>query len=197
MSIAATRWPNDISSAADNSIFKNRALNIACSFGCVARRAFLLKPNVANILLFTFCEQKFAQHGAITIAFDCNGLSLLIFEEKSAPNNDSFSVCLLFNVCVRVLCAPNATIFLVYISTKIKMSFIWKDDFFCQNRHLLWVARRPTSQHCSNIYTTIFVRRKDKTNYLTWAKYYIHTYIIGHYNPPIRIIDLVSLHHLC
>ena len=78
--IAAPRWSNDISSAADNAIFKNRAQNIECSFGCVAHRAILLKPNVANILLFNFCEQKFAQHGPITIAIDCNGLSLLIFE---------------------------------------------------------------------------------------------------------------------
>ena len=88
--------PNDISSAADNAIFKNRAQNIEFSFGCVARSAVLLKPNVANILLFNFCEQKFVQHGPITIALDCNGLSLLIFEEKwpnyasgpkSAPNS--------------------------------------------------------------------------------------------------------------
>ena len=32
-----------------------------------------------------FCEQKFVQHGPLTIAIDCNGLSLLIFEEK-LPN---------------------------------------------------------------------------------------------------------------
>ena len=38
------------------------------------------KPSVANILLFNFCEQKFVQRGPITIAIDCNGLSLLIFE---------------------------------------------------------------------------------------------------------------------
>ena len=44
--------------------------------------ANLLQPDVANILLFNFCEQKFVQHGAITIAIDCNGLSLLIFKEK-------------------------------------------------------------------------------------------------------------------
>ena len=44
-------------------------------------RFFLLEPNVANILLFNFCEQKFVQHGPITIAIDCNGLSLLFFEE--------------------------------------------------------------------------------------------------------------------
>ena len=72
-----------------------------CSFGCVPSSAVLLKPNVVNILLFNFCEQKFVQHGPITIAIDCNGLSLLIFEEKlpnyvsgpkSALNSDSFWV---------------------------------------------------------------------------------------------------------
>ena len=83
--ILAPKWPNDISSAADNAIFKNRAKNI-----------------------FNFCEQKFVQHGPITIAIDCNDLSLLIFEEKwpnyasgpkSAANSDSF--------CVPDFCAPN------------------------------------------------------------------------------------------
>ena len=126
-------WPNDISSAADNAFFKNRAQNIEFSFGCVALSAVLLKPNVANILLFNFCEQKFVQLGPITIAIDCNGLSLFIFEEnwpnyasgpKSASNSDSFWVSRLFNVCERVFCAPNATIFLVCIPAKIKMSFI-------------------------------------------------------------------------
>ena len=61
----------------------------------------LLKPNVANILLFNFYEQKFIQHGPITIVIDCNVLSLLIFEEKwpnyasgpkSAENSNSFWV---------------------------------------------------------------------------------------------------------
>ena len=54
--IVVPRWPNDISSAADNAIFKNKAKNIKCSFGCMARSAILLKPNIANILLFNFCE---------------------------------------------------------------------------------------------------------------------------------------------
>ena len=49
--------------------------------------AILLKPNVANFILFNFCEQKFVQHGPITIAIDCNNLSLIIFEEK-CPNYD-------------------------------------------------------------------------------------------------------------
>ena len=107
----------------------------------MARRAVLLKPNVANILLFNFCKQKFVQHAPITIAIDCNSFSLLIFEEKcpnyasgpkSVPNSDSFWVCRLFNVCVRVFCAPNAPILLVYIPAKIKMGFIWKDDFFAK-----------------------------------------------------------------
>ena len=85
-----------------NAIFKNRAQNIEYSFGCVARRVILLKTNVANILLFNFCEQKFVHHGPITIAIECNGLSLLIFEEKwlnyaygpkSAPNSDACPKC--------------------------------------------------------------------------------------------------------
>ena len=65
----------------------------------LARSDVLLKPNVANILLFNFCEQKFVHYGPITIAIDCNGLSLLVFEgkwpndasvPKSAPNSDLF-----------------------------------------------------------------------------------------------------------
>ena len=71
------------------------------------------------------------------MAIDCNDLSLIIFEEKlpnyasgpkSASNSDSFWVQRFFNV--RVFCAPNATILLVYIPAKIKMSLSWKDDFF-------------------------------------------------------------------
>ena len=119
-----------------------------------------------------FVYKKFVQHGPITIAIDCNGLSLLIFEEnwpnyasgpKSAPNSDSFWVRRFFNVCVRVFCAPSATILLVSMPAKIKMSFIWKDakiGIFCKSI----AGPLPT-----------FVRRKDKTNYLsnqTWTKCY-------------------------
>ena len=134
-----TSWPNDISSAADNTIFKNRAQNIECRFRCVERSAVLLKPNVAtNILLFNFCEQKFVQHVPIRIAIDCNGLSLLIYEKwlnyesgpKSVLTSGSFWLRRLFNVCVLVFCAPNTTILLVYIPAQIKTSFISKDDFF-------------------------------------------------------------------
>ena len=125
---------------------ENNFIQMAASVVHSVVHTDLLKPNVANILLFSFCEQKFVQQGPITIAIDCNGLSLLIFEEKcpnyasgpkSASNSDSFWVRRLFNICVRVFCAPNATILLVYMPAKIKMSFIWKDDIFCQSRNLL------------------------------------------------------------
>ena len=101
------------------------------------------KTNVANILIFNFCEQKFVQHGSITIAIDCNGLSLLIFEEKlpnyasgpkSTQNSDSFWVRWFFNVCVRVFCASNVTILFVYILAKIKkMIFFAKIGIFCKS----------------------------------------------------------------
>ena len=94
-----------------------------------------------------FVKKKFFQHRPITIAIDCNGFSLLIFEEKwpsyasgpkSAPNSDSFWVLRLFNVCMRVFCAPNASIVLVYITANIKLSFLWKDNYiFCQNQNFL------------------------------------------------------------
>ena len=106
--------------------FTNGFTNIRC----VTRSAVLLKPNIANILL-QFFEQKFVQRGPITTAIDCNALLILeekwpnsAFGPKSKPNSNSFSVRQLFNVCVRVFCAPNATILLVYITAKIKMSFI-------------------------------------------------------------------------
>ena len=63
-----------------------------CSIGCVSPSPVLLKPNVADILLFNFCIQKFGQHGPITIDINCNGLSLLIFEEKWPNYACGFSV---------------------------------------------------------------------------------------------------------
>ena len=127
-----------------------RSSKTGCSFGCVARSAVLLKPNVANILLFNFCEQKFVQNGLITIAIDCTGISLLILEEKwpnyacgqiSAPNSDSFFVRRLFNVCVQWgFSVPQMRQFCLFTypprskwTSSEKMIF-----FFCQNRHLLY-----------------------------------------------------------
>ena len=135
--IAAERWPNDIRSAADNVIFKNMAQNVECSFGCMARSAVLLKLNGANILLLNFCEQNFIQHGPITIAIDCNGLFLLIFEEnwhnyasgpKSAPNSDSFWVAF---QCMRAgfLC-PKYDNFACLHTRQDQSEFHWKYDFF-------------------------------------------------------------------
>ena len=44
--VIAPRWLNDISFAADNTIFKNRAQNIECSFGWMTRSAVLLKIKI-------------------------------------------------------------------------------------------------------------------------------------------------------
>ena len=70
---------------------------------------------------------------------------------------------------------PKYDNFLVYILAKIKMSFIWKDNFFAKI-HIFckWICSN-ISKRCSSVCTTIFIRRKNKTNYLshqTWAKYY-------------------------
>ena len=95
--------------------------------------------NVANILFFNFCEQEFVQHGPITIAIDCNGLYLLILKEKwpnyasglkSASNSDLFWVRRLFNVCVRIFCASNMKILLVYIPPRSKWTSSENMSFF-------------------------------------------------------------------
>ena len=117
----------------------------------------------------------------ITIAIACNVFSLLIFEEKwpnyacrskSLPNSDTFWLRRLFNVCVRVFCGPNVTILLVYIHAKIKMSFVWKDDFFLpKSASSVWRSQT----HLAKRKRIGFVRRKNKTNYLwnqTWRKCY-------------------------
>ena len=121
-----------------------RALKTGCRTSSVASAVWHVAPSCWNQILpisssSIFVNKKFVHHGPITIAIDCYSLCLLISEEKcpnyasrpkSAPNSDSFWVRWLFKVCVRVFCAPNATILIVYIPAKIKMSFIWKDDCF-------------------------------------------------------------------
>ena len=83
-------------------------------------------------------------------------------------DRDSFWMRRLFNVCVRVFCAPNATLLLVYIPAKIKMSCIWKDDIFLpKSASSVSRSLAHLAQHCSSVYTTILVLRKDKTNYLS------------------------------
>ena len=120
----------------------------------MAYSAILLKPNVANFLLFKFCEQKFIQRSPITIAIDCNGLFWLIFEEiwlnyasvlKSAPNSDLFWVRRFFNEYDRVFCTSNAT-----------MSFMGKDDFFFAK---IGIFCKSIADQISEAYTTIFVLR--------------------------------------
>ena len=152
--------------------FKNREQNIEWSIGCVARSGVLLKPNVANILLLNFCEQKFVQLGPIKIVIDCNGLSLFIFEEnlanyasgpKFAPNSDSFRGRRLFNICLLVFCTPKCNNFACW--------HIRQDQ---NELHLKrWLSASSVSrsqshlaQRCSSVYTNIFVRGKNKTNYL-------------------------------
>ena len=138
-------------------IFKNRAQNIECSFGCVARSAVLLPTSYSTIFKKKNSFNIVRWRSPLTVT-----ASPLIFEEKwpnytsgpkSAPNSDLFWVRRLFNVCVRVLCALNATILLHL-----------KRWFFCQNRQK-WC--RNISQRCSSVYTTIFILRKNKTNYLS------------------------------
>ena len=143
--IAAPRWPNDISFAADNAIFKNRMQNIECSFSCVARSAVLLKPNLANILPFNFCQQKFIQHGPITIAIDCNGLSLLKWPWEKWPNyasgpNIRFG-CVGFPVYARGFSVPQMRQFCLFTYPPKLKWFSSKNMIFFLSKSASYVSR--------------------------------------------------------
>ena len=149
--IAALRYPNDISSAADNSIFKNRVQNIECSFGCVARSAILLKPNVANIILFNFCKQKFIQHGPITMTIT---VSSWLFSKINGPimpldQNQHQTVTRFgsvgFSMYACGFSVPQMWQFcLLTYPQRSKLASSEKMISFTKNRHLLKVDCKPT-----------------------------------------------------
>ena len=162
--IAAPNWPNDISSAADNAIFKNKAQNIECSFDCVARSAVCWKQH----FFFNFCEQKFVQHGPIMIAIDYNGLSLRIVEEKwpnyASGQNPHKTVtrfgCFGFSMYACGFSVPQMLQFCLFTylprskwASSEEMIFFAKIDIFCKS------ISGPLSEAYISVYTTIFVRR--------------------------------------
>ena len=108
----------------------------------------LLKLNVVHVNLFIFWKQKFVEHGAVTLAIDRNGGSLLIFEEKwpndvtvqlVAPNSHSLWVRRLLSDDVWIFWAPNATILLIDIIALLpkQSKMYWKIGL------IKWVIVRP------------------------------------------------------
>ena len=119
-----------------------------------------------------FGEQKFVQHGPITIAIDCNGLSLFIFDEKwpnyssgpkSALNSDSFWVRGLFNVCVRVFCNPKCNNFACLLNRQDQNELHLKRYYFFLPKSASCVSRLQAHlmKRKRIGYTTIFVRRNQ------------------------------------
>lgn len=146
--IAAPRRPNDIRISADDAIIEDNAQKIERSVGCVTRGAVLLEPNVFQVFLFKFREQLIGNHGAVVVAIDCNGRSLLIFKKlpndaarpKSAPKSHSLWMHRLLYDDVRVFRPRNAAVLLIDIPAKMKMRLIRKDD--------CWFVRFPTNCLC-------------------------------------------------
>ena len=79
--------------------------------------------------------------------------------------------------CTRAgfLCPKCDSFVCLHIRQKIKMSFSWKYDFFSKFGIFCNAIAKPLSEAYTSVYTTIFVWRKDKTNYLsnqTWVMCY-------------------------
>ena len=118
-----------------------------CGFSVPQMRQFCLftyptrlKWASSENMIFFFAKIGIFYNRPITMAIDCNGLSLHIFEEKSAnyasgpksaPNSNSFWLRQLFNAQMRQLCLFTYTPKSKWFSSEKMISF------FCQNRHLL------------------------------------------------------------
>ena len=129
--ITTPSWPNDISSEADNLIFKNRAQNIECSFGCVAPSCWKqILPISSSSILWTKIRSTWPDNDRhwlwrpLLAHFQRKMVQLCLWTKILTKQ------WIVFNVCVRVFCAPNMTILIVYIPAKIKRAP-------CQNHHLL------------------------------------------------------------
>ena len=120
--IVAPRWPNNISSAADNVIFKIRAQNIECSRPVETK--YCQYPPIQ--FLWIKIRSAWPDNGPFFCSFSKKNGPIMPLDQN--PHQTVTRVLRLFNVCVRVFYASNETILLVYIPAKIKMSFIWKDD---------------------------------------------------------------------
>ena len=62
--------------------------------------------------------------------------------------------------CVKFSVPQMRQFLLFYLPAKIKISFIWKADFFCQKYHLLEVDRRPPLRKCIGWSYSLSVRVK-------------------------------------
>ena len=132
-------------------------------------KAILLKPNVANILLFNFCEQKFVQQRSplSVTASPCSiskkNVPIMFLNQNPHQTVTRFG-CVGFSMYACGFSVPQMRLFRLFTYTPR-----WKWGIFCKS------TCHNISQRCSSVNTTIFVRRMDKTNYLsnqTWAKCY-------------------------
>ena len=140
--------------------------NIECSF--VARSAFLLKPNDANMLLFNFCEQKFVHRGPITVAIDCNGLFLLIFEEKWPNPHQTVTRfgCVGFLIYMYGFFVPQMRQFCLFTYPP-RSKWASSEKMICLPKSASSLSRSQAH------FVALSKRWKDETNYLsnqTWAK---------------------------
>ena len=145
-----------MSSVADNAIFKTgrKTSRIASGVWHVAPSCWKQMFPISSSLVLV--SKNSFNMITITIAIDCNGLSLLIFEEKcrnyasgpkSAPTSDSFRLNRFFNV-IRLKSLtylighlqPLNVNLVAHITHVVRVNFIheWRKDGFLMTDFFLW-----------------------------------------------------------
>ncbi|GFW05354.1 histone-lysine N-methyltransferase SETMAR [Trichonephila clavipes] len=73
-------WPyigNNMANAVTKRVFES----IDCGTSCVTCCAVLLEPQLLDIMIVQFRNEKVSNHGSIPITIDCNVVAFIVFEE--------------------------------------------------------------------------------------------------------------------
>ncbi|GFV07547.1 hypothetical protein TNCV_1701831, partial [Trichonephila clavipes] len=106
---------------------------------CVTCCAVLLEPQLLDIMIVQFRNEKVSNHGSIPITIDCNVVAFIVFEEGFPPAHKahqtvSFSGCNGVSTYTCGLASSNAAVLFVDVAIQPEVRFIAKQNSAYENR---------------------------------------------------------------
>ncbi|GFW70040.1 hypothetical protein TNCV_1404931 [Trichonephila clavipes] len=71
----------EANSQVQNVKLGDHQIKIDCGTSCVTCCAVLLEPQLLDIMIVQFRNEKVSNHGSIPITIDCNVVAFIVFEE--------------------------------------------------------------------------------------------------------------------
>ncbi|GFU56058.1 hypothetical protein TNCV_3405221 [Trichonephila clavipes] len=135
----SSRLPDQVSSTSLDHGSKLRGpspkalvqLNSATS--CVTCCAVLLEPQLLDIMIVQFRNEKVRNHGSIPITIDCNVVAFLVFEEGfhqpiKRTKQSVFLDVKCFDIHLWISFTPNAAVLFVDVAIQPEVRFIAKQN---------------------------------------------------------------------